>query len=59
MLSSVTESVIANVVPFPESSVALIVFLTVLITGVNGIVEIFIGLLIKLARRLFHRHDYW
>lgn len=59
VLSSVTGSVIKKVIPFSASGVILIAFLTVLITGVNHIVEWYIGMLIMIAHRLVHRHNYW
>ena len=59
VLSSVTGSTVTNAIPFSASGIALIIFLTVLITGVNNVVEMCIQVLIMLAHRLIHRCNYW
>ena len=59
VLSSVTQSTITNVIQFSASSIALIIFLTILIMGVNSIAEMCMWVLAMLAHRLIHRHDYW
>lgn len=59
MVSSVTESMIINTVPFTASSVVLIAFLTVLIMGVNYTAEMLIRVLIMLAQRLICWHNCW
>lgn len=58
VMSSVMGSMIARIIPFSASTLVLIIFLTVLITGVNHIVELGIGVLLMLAHRLIRRHEY-